>query len=102
MTCSELRAVPYHQMDAFVVRRRGPFHWKVMWIAASDGIERDAVPGQRFWRQNTALRVQGALQSTMLNSFWQAGVHPLQHGAVPVAAVGAPVAAGAPVPAPGD
>jgi len=82
-----MAAVAYDRMDAFVVVRRG-LRWQVACISASDGVTRECAFGARFWRLVTAERVAAAMGKVMMEAFWQAGAHPLQHGAVPVAAVG--------------
>jgi|GEM_PF-2651750 len=80
-------SVAYDRMDAFVVVRRG-LRWQVGCLSARDGITRECAFGARFWRRATAQRVASAMFKVMMETFWQAGAHPLQHGAVPVAAVG--------------
>lgn len=74
-------------MDYFSVRRCG-LRWQVVCKSGSDGIEREAAFGTRFWRRLAAERVADAMRKVMMDALWRAGAHPYQHGAVPVAAVG--------------
>lgn len=89
------RLVDWDNMDHFHVRRFGLFHWKVMAVAASDGIERECAGGARFWRRLTAERVRLGMMVVRSQALWQAGAHPQQHSVgppMPVLAVGDAVA----------
>lgn len=86
------RKVDWPHMDLFQVRRRGLLHWQVVCISADDGLTRECAFGARFLRRRTAERVATGLRQAAMNALWAAGAHPYQHGAVPVVAVGGPVA----------